>query len=997
MSSFVLSNPYPKLWDHTYSILTANIEANEPSPEQMHRFDEIICGFLMEQGIPGAALHITDNGKPIYSQGYGVSRCGERVTSSSHFRIASISKVFTAVAVVKLCHEKQCPLSTKVFGEMGVLPEFSCTRPVHQEITIKHLLQHSAGWDRDVEGDHVFWYQDPKHPLNPWDSETLLQYILKTKLSFPPGERHAYSNLGYLVLGLIVEQLSGVSYEDYIHHILTPLLVSDVTVGNTDCSTVHSTEVQYFNNKEPAIERSILPCQKSSVPQYGSFPMETTGSYGGLVTSTSNLTLLLDSLDFKPGVPEILPRHLVKVMMEKPIFEKGNCWYGCGLDIEDDGESFGHTGAMEGTSATARCDQSGLSWALLLNAWAKDMDLDGLVKFALSTVPSMPFWLGSDIQNHSGVYFVSSEDGREFVTVLIPRLDLLSHVLEMKEKGYVIKHINALSLTDDVKFIIIWLKKQPSSWHFLMDVKVSDFNEQLTQLRQNWSVKALEVYIVSNLVFFLFVLHPLSRSVEQKVYAVSNVDEHRTCAKLFLEHGFIQKSQSTVKQKKIYIIACVFEREKETSTSKRRNSKNIPEQWLELPIQNYVEDLQIKIENYGRLEYLQFYTTDDMPEISAVWKTSTSILNVFQRHDVTLYGFLFELRESMIHNRYVLFVSAYEYEGVVYFSTIWSCSTRTRKRTRQLISAAKCKRKPFQHKQRVTTSAGDNHYSNDSPEVIIDNVEDEKPTLDLKPALAGLDNTSENSIKPDIYSTRGQPRSVLGTPPMYSRLKRDQKRSCKRFCNVSDDGTQKEESVTVKVEYADDEYEPYEYEIPLNVDMFKGNIKEDPKDTDHEFGTDIQNSSIAWKTKQSDIYIKSEPIDIEYDLHVATENPKDQPLRDIIDSESHIKVEPMELEYEIAIENPCEMFGDVNKSEYQIKEEPDDFGYELHVAIVNPDVNLRGDIYKSKNEFIIEKAEVARKPNQREMLGDIIDSTYPIKNESEDFDYKIKDEHPDAN
>ncbi|WAR09018.1 hypothetical protein MAR_018976 [Mya arenaria] len=702
MSSFVLSNPYPKLWDHTYSILTANIEANEPSPEQMHRFDEIICGFLMEQGIPGAALHITDNGKPIYSQGYGVSRCGERVTSSSHFRIASISKVFTAVAVVRW----GCCLNSRARDQS--------TRK-SQSNTFYSIRR--AG------------------------TATL-------RATMSSGERHAYSNLGYLVLGLIVEQLSGVSYEDYIHHILTPLLVSDVTV-------------QYFNNKEPAIERSILPCQKSSVPQYGSFPMETTGSYGGLVTSTSNLTLLLDSLDFKPGVPEILPRHLVKVMMEKPIFEKGNCWYGCGLDIEDDGESFGHTGAMEGTSATARCDQSGLSWALLLNAWAKDMDLDGLVKFALSTVPSMPFWLGSDIQNHSGVYFVSSEDGREFVTVLIPRLDLLSHVLEMKEKGYVIKHINALSLTDDVKFIIIWLKKQPSSWHFLMDVKVSDFNEQLTQLRQNWSVKALE--------------------------------------------------------------------EKETSTSKRRNSKNIPEQWLELPIQNYVEDLQIKIENYGRLEYLQFYTTDDMPEISAVWKTSTSILNVFQRHDVTLYGFLFELRESMIHNRYVLFVSAYEYEGVVYFSTIWSCSTRTRKRTRQLISAA------------------------------------------------------------------------------------------------------------------------------------------------------------------------NEPIDIEYDLHVATENPKDQPLRDIIDSESHIKVEPMELEYEIAIENPCEMFGDVNKSEYQIKEEPDDFGYELHVAIVNPDVNLRGDIYKSKNEFIIEKAEVARKPNQREMLGDIIDSTYPIKNESEDFDYKIKDEHPDAN
>lgn len=76
------------------------------------------------------------------------------------------------------------------------------------------------------------------------------------------------------------------------------------------------------------------------------------------------------------------------------------------------------------------------------------------------------------------------------------------------------------------------------------------------------------------------------------------------------------------------------------------------------------------------LAYIQFYRKGDEPCISAVWHKK-KFHNVFQRHDVTKYGFLFELRETLQSNRKVLFVSAYENEGVVYFSTLWDTNLRT--------------------------------------------------------------------------------------------------------------------------------------------------------------------------------------------------------------------------------------------------------------------------------------------------------------------------------
>ena len=107
------------------------------------------------------------------------------------------------------------------------------------------------------------------------------------------------------------------------------------------------------------------------------------------------------------------------------------------------------------------------------------------------------------------------------------------------------------------------------------------------------------------------------------------------------------------------------------------NDNGNSEIWLDVNMEDFMEKLASCINKKLLLRYLQFYTTNDMPKISAVWQPIQTMKNVFQRHDVTKYGFLYELGESMKCNRPVTFLSAYRYEDVTYFVAVWETFLRT--------------------------------------------------------------------------------------------------------------------------------------------------------------------------------------------------------------------------------------------------------------------------------------------------------------------------------
>ena len=172
--------------------------------------DKIFTEYAKQNHIPGLAYGIVVDGKLVIAGNYGYTDIDKKipVTSSSVFRIASMSKSFTAMAILKLRDEGKLRLDDPAelyIPELKGLKYPTTDAPL---ITIRHLLTHGAGFPED----------------NPWgdrqlaDSDKELSELILKQISFsnPPGIAYEYSNLGFAMLGRIITKVSGKQYQQYI-------------------------------------------------------------------------------------------------------------------------------------------------------------------------------------------------------------------------------------------------------------------------------------------------------------------------------------------------------------------------------------------------------------------------------------------------------------------------------------------------------------------------------------------------------------------------------------------------------------------------------------------------------------------------------------------------------------------------------------------------------------------------------------------------------------
>jgi CubicO group peptidase (beta-lactamase class C family) len=155
---------------------------------------------------PGAALYVERDGDVVFNNSYGLANreTGEKVTSTTNFRLASVTKQFTAAAVLQLCDFHKIPLVTK---SNAIFPEFPSE---YGEVTIWHLLTHTSGiWDyENLVDDSV--------KIQVKDKDVLDLLMEKNQLYFAPGDSFRYSNSGYAILKLMIEKLSGMTYAAYL-------------------------------------------------------------------------------------------------------------------------------------------------------------------------------------------------------------------------------------------------------------------------------------------------------------------------------------------------------------------------------------------------------------------------------------------------------------------------------------------------------------------------------------------------------------------------------------------------------------------------------------------------------------------------------------------------------------------------------------------------------------------------------------------------------------
>uniref|UniRef100_A0A2C9M765 Beta-lactamase-related domain-containing protein n=1 Tax=Biomphalaria glabrata TaxID=6526 RepID=A0A2C9M765_BIOGL len=250
------------------------------SSSVIHDFDRAFQQFLQDNGYRGGVVAAMRDGKLVMTRGYGEDRRGKTVTSSSQFPISSVSKSLTAVAILQLVQNGQLTLKDKVFGESGILGEIrpwdkSKVDPRLADITVDHLLHHSAGWDHshgplyDPVLNQFYRRRGQKVPniaqemvsKQPLDPKLLISYVLSQPLQYQPGARTAYSNFGYLVLGRVIEAVSNTTYKDYARK----NIVSRCGMWNTHIPTeAEPWDVMEVMNEGASVYQSLEPSSVDS-------------------------------------------------------------------------------------------------------------------------------------------------------------------------------------------------------------------------------------------------------------------------------------------------------------------------------------------------------------------------------------------------------------------------------------------------------------------------------------------------------------------------------------------------------------------------------------------------------------------------------------------------------------------------------------------------------------------------------------------------------------
>src|SRR5207302_161052 len=200
-------------------------------PDLRQKIDKAAQDVLAHTGVPSASVAIVKDGVVVYVQAYGAARLDPKTQARSAMRysIGSISKQFTAAAILLLQEDGKLSLDDKVAKYVPNLTRGN-------EVSIRQLVSHTSGYQD-------YWPQDyvPPFMLQPITAEKILDLWARKPLDFDPGTKWQYSNTNYVIAGVIAEKASGMPLPDFLQkRIFTPLKMESVAnidqnkLGDTD-------------------------------------------------------------------------------------------------------------------------------------------------------------------------------------------------------------------------------------------------------------------------------------------------------------------------------------------------------------------------------------------------------------------------------------------------------------------------------------------------------------------------------------------------------------------------------------------------------------------------------------------------------------------------------------------------------------------------------------------------------------------------------------------
>jgi CubicO group peptidase (beta-lactamase class C family) len=334
----------------------------------------IVGSFMKKWSIEGASVAIARDGKLVYARGFGYAdtAAGIEIQPYSKFRIASISKLVTAVAIMKLQEEGKLSLEDKVFGPEGILNDSCYCHPKDKRvfnITVAHLLSHEGGWSQRY-GDQMFMPQVIASQMKtelPVDTKTIIRFALAKKLHFTPGTGRSYSNLGYSILGLVIEKKSGLPYDEYCRTaIFEPLGIYDMMPARNLPDQKAPFEVTYYEPYGMPMRPSIYGTGEMVPVRYGGNDIETLGAAGSWLATAPDLMRLLLAVDGLTYNEDLLSQESINFMTDVNNKFAPVGWKTAYID-----GTWIRTGSFAGTAGMMKRQPDGISWVVLLNtsAW----------------------------------------------------------------------------------------------------------------------------------------------------------------------------------------------------------------------------------------------------------------------------------------------------------------------------------------------------------------------------------------------------------------------------------------------------------------------------------------------------------------------------------------------------------------------------------------------------------------------------------------------------
>ena len=358
-------DPPPRVWQMT-----------GVAPSSLTAVERAMTNYMQVRNISRGSLAVTKDGRLVFSRAYTWAPTNTPPTTPTNlFRIASLSKPITAVVVLQLIESGQLGIDQKI----DTILNLTNAADAHfRDVTVRQLLQHRGGWDRAVSFDPMFYdFKITKalHVPLPTTPEMVLDFMKTQPLDFTPGERYAYSNFGYLLLGRVIERVTGLTYEQYVqNHVLAPLGILDMRVGQSLLANKLPAEVDYDDPLRRVVSSVMGTGSPRRVPlQYGGWNIATMDAHGGWLASAPDLVRFLSAFDTRTNSP-LLSAASVDLMWSRPPGQNttDKHYYAAGWDVRPIANPPGtldasHSGLLDGTFTYFVRRHDGINWAALFN------------------------------------------------------------------------------------------------------------------------------------------------------------------------------------------------------------------------------------------------------------------------------------------------------------------------------------------------------------------------------------------------------------------------------------------------------------------------------------------------------------------------------------------------------------------------------------------------------------------------------------------------------